>query len=692
MIKGRIQEFLLHPVFIGFILWLISVFFIPSLFLKYRIKHVKDEYTQNEKYMYFDLDSDNKSEKISVDLNDKGQTKIIIHKENRILDQYNLRYQPLSIDNIYIADYNHDGCFEFYVFTLNQDSIFLNILDPFRSLEILLKNRFVDLRRKAQNSTDAPEIKPVGMIKGRRKEFSDLVFCITTGFSRQPRNVYRYSVKEDSIIKSPESGIPIIDCNMSDINNDSIPELLLNLLASGNMDEKFPFTDRYAWLMVLNQELRFIFPPVQFGKDPSRLIVLPLKLEDKTRLVLLYDYFGVEKISSAFYLYDLKGNKIRDKSISEFENEYSNIISINNLPHQTFYFIKNRKSEVEELDSNFKAIKKITIPEIETGLPLACLDANLDGRKEYFFQGGGNRSLIITQEDFKDAIAFQYPGESVRPFIYQVLNPDAKPMLYLQFDGWGNLIRFEKNPFYYFKYPFYGLLYILLFTLISLIARLQKYRLSLKQETEKKIASLQMKAIKNQIDPHFTLNVLNSIGSLYATEQNREKADYIFGKYTRLIRETVISSDKVIISIEDELEFVKNYIDLERFRFNNVFDYSIDIEKNFDLRKKIPRMLIHTFVENAVKYGLKRDTGKNFLRISLSTMWKKYLIEIEDTGSTKSVDTKTESGTGKGLIIVNELIELFYKLERVQISYSIQDKVSSANVITGKRVSIVIPA
>ena len=131
---------------------------------------------------------------------------------------------------------------------------------------------------------------------------------------------------------------------------------------------------------------------------------------------------------------------------------------------------------------------------------------------------------------------------------------------------------------------------------------------------------------------------------------------------------------------------------MERFRCNNRFDYSIDIDKNFDLQKKIPRMLIHTFIENAIKYNLKRGGGKNFLNISLRTENKNYLIEIEDTGPPVRIDTKTESGTGKGLVIINELIELYYKLENIKISYSIKDKVSSGNETTGEIVSIVIPA
>ncbi|MFZ0280312.1 MAG: hypothetical protein WAL29_01575, partial [Bacteroidales bacterium] len=131
MVKGRFQELLLHPVFISLILWGIIMFFIPPLFSKYRIKHLSDEFTPvNVSYYYFDLDSDNKSEEISIDLNDAEQTKIIVSKDNKILDQYDIKHQPLSGNSVYFNDYNFDGYQEIYVFTMNQDSIFLNIIDP----------------------------------------------------------------------------------------------------------------------------------------------------------------------------------------------------------------------------------------------------------------------------------------------------------------------------------------------------------------------------------------------------------------------------------------------------------------------------------------------------------------------------------------------------------------------------------
>ena len=76
-------------------------------------------------------------------------------------------------------------------------------------------------------------------------------------------------IPEDSLVKSPMSAANPTGCLITDINNDSLPEFLLNVLATGNYDEDFPYTDEYSWLMVLDNKLKFLFPPVKFSEHPS---------------------------------------------------------------------------------------------------------------------------------------------------------------------------------------------------------------------------------------------------------------------------------------------------------------------------------------------------------------------------------------------------------------------------------------
>lgn len=695
MTKDKIKEYLIHPAFLTFILWLVVILVLPPLFPRYRIKHIKDEYTTtNSWYIYADFDSDGNSERISFDLNDAGQTKIIISRDNRVLNQYNLRYQTVKFwPTIFIDDINHDGFKEFFVHTMSDDSIFLNIIDPLKSRKIILKDRFIEKRNKVVNSTDIPQFNPVGTIECG-SDTKDFIFFIATGYSLQPRNVYRYSISKDSLLKSPASGAVIRKCQIFDITNDSRSEILMDVDATGNLGESFPFTDQYSWLMVLDENMQFLFPPVQFSENPSRVLILPLKQNDQMQMVVFCDYFGTENIKSAFYLFDNEGTKIGEKTIEDYEGHISRIFANDETGGLTFFFLRNNKAEIDEIDISFNILKTISIGGIDTYYgAINEIDADLDGSKEYIFKGEDMRSLVFIQNNFRYPVSWQYTKNTIEnPIISHVLKKDSKPILYLQFSDHGSYIRFEKNIFYYLRYPFYVSVYLAILSFIFLISRIQQYRLVQKQVTEKKIASLQMKSIKNQIDPHFTLNVLNAIGSLYATEKNRDRADYIFGKYARLIRQTVVSSDQIIVTLAEELDFVKNYVEIEQFRSENTFEYKIDIDESVDRQTKIPRMLIHTFVENAIKYGVRNRDEGGLLRILVKQSGNKIRITVEDNGPGIDQDEKSKSGTGRGLAILDELIELYFKVERSKITYSLENITSQGNQIFGTKALIEMPA
>jgi two-component sensor histidine kinase len=689
MIRTRLKEFGTHPVFLSLVQWVIIILFIPPLFSRYRVKQMKDEILPpNNMFIYCDLNGDNQSERISFDLNDTEQTNIQYTRNEKIIEQYNLRYHPQSEDFFYSGDYNNDGFMESYVFTISQDSIFLNIIDPLCLHKTIISSRFIDTWKKAAQSAYKPYIKPVEMLEVQGRKDRDFLFYINAGFSKQPRNVYRYLIREDSLIKSPESSVVIDKCFVSELDNRPDPELIMNLRATGNFSENSPFSDQFTWLMILDHNLKFLFSPLRICEYPSRILVLPLRLKNRTCLAVLLDYFGTENISSAFSLYDTEGNKIYDRKAEGFENAYSAIFPNQDNDMQTFYFMRNRKVEIVELDSNFRVLNTITIPGVERTEPVAQLDADMDGKKEYIFLGYNRKSLVITQSDFKFPVVYQYDTEFYTPVVTPVLIPGRDPLIFVQMNDYGIYLRFDKNPLYYLKYPFYAGIYIVVFLFITLIYHIQRYRLNQNLETEKRIASLQMKAIKNQIDPHFTLNILNAIGSLYATEENREKADYVFGKYAKMIRQTVISSDKIIVTLAEELEFVRNYLDLEKFRSNDSFQYIIEADPEADMQIKVPRMLIHTFAENAIKYGVRKRNNSGLLQIHIRKNEKACEITVEDNGPGLVRDELPEESTGKGLVIVKELADLYYRIEKSKISFSLQNIPGNGTLSLGTKAII----
>lgn len=687
--KAKLLNLVTHPAFISLVLWSIVLTLVKPLFPRYTVKQTNETDVWNYTNYFSDLDNDGQSETIRVQVSDKLQAEILVYRGNKIVDQYNVYNTVNAGVSLFVNDYDSDSSGECYLFTMNDDSVFLTVFDPIKRKGYLVYKRFIDLRGKSKQSVNIPSAGMVSMIDNKQTGNRDIVFYITCGFCMYPRNLYRYYIDADSLIRSPESGASITGCFAHDMNDDGYPEIIVNNQAAGNYNNEKPFSDQYTWLMVLNGNMDFVFPPIQLLKHPSFLATVPCYKEGGLKLVSLLNYAGTDTIASALYMFDAGGNMLAKSVISGSIRELAYIIPNRLNNYKTFFFVKNTETDIEEIDNSFITINKFKIPPIKNSRPVAEIDADGDGKSEFIFQGSGFKSLIIARSDFKSSVTLNFREPFVFNSVSRVLVKSEKPLIYLQSEDKGIFLRYSFNPLYYMKFPLYAAIYAAILIFIMLIFRLQRYRMRTREEMGKQMAMLQMKAIKNQLDPHFTLNVLNSIGSLYASEGSREQADYIFGKYARLIRETVISSDQIIIPLADEMEFIKNYIDLERFRCNNAFSYNIETGPGIDLSRKIPRMLIHTFVENSIKHGLKNAGGNGILKISVKSEPGRYIITIEDNNS--DTGRKDEKSTGKGLIIVKELAELYFRLEKVQIKYSLKPIMSGDNQIIGRIVRIEVP-
>jgi hypothetical protein len=687
----NLKEFLSRPIILSLVIWAAVSLSIHPGFNKYVIKKVSGDIAMNRtRYYYYDLDNDGASESISVDLNDTRQTKVMVRKGNMVLEQFNFKYQASGTDDLFAGDFNNDGSMECFLFTRGNDSILLNVFDPVKTRKTLISNRFIDLIHTATQSAEVPIIFPVGIYRNSGRINRDFVFFISAGFGLQPRRAYRYSPDTDLLIRSPHSSANINGCTAADINGDGLEEFIFNTSATDNAGDTATYSDHFSWLIVLDHNLRFLFPPVKVSKYPARLLAIPMKLKKNTGIVALNHYFGSDTIHSTFSLFDRKGNKLYEHDAGQIDNSSSYISGNTAGAKSTFCLVRNWQCEIDKIDTGFNIIKKSRIPEVIEASPFAKIDVDSDGSPEYFFLGRDSKYLIITRSDYSFPAVISINAEIDIPFITKIEQPGARPSLYLQFARHASIITYSRNPVYFFKYPFYAFLYILVFLVVTIIYGIQKYRTEMKLQTERKIAELQMKAIKNQVDPHFTLNILNAIGSLFQSENNKDKADYVFTKYTRLIREAVISSDQVIITLAEEIEFVRNFLDLEQFRRNNSFTYVISSGTDLDTSVKIPRMLIYTFAENSLKHGIGNMKSGGVLRIESCAIERKIRIIVEDNGP--GIEMSENSGnTGKGLSIVNEMIGLYFRLEKSRITYVLENLKNGEDEITGTRAVIEIP-
>ncbi|MCK4663591.1 MAG: histidine kinase [Bacteroidales bacterium] len=684
--KTKLINILTNPFFLALVISSVIIYFLPPVFDKYKVKLIEKSKNHGGSIIdYQDLDYDSFSEKILFVPNYPNKASVLVHTKNKIVDQWNFTGKLFYLIQHKFIDYDANNFKEVILFTYKNDSIFLNCFEPLAKNGIFVSDRFITTFKRVVGKKDF-NIEIVGFSDLNNDGFLEIIFYITTGFSRQPRNLFAYDIYKDKLLISPKSCTHIKNCILYDIDNDGFTEILVDNNAFGNCSKEFPYSDQYSWLMVFNHELDFYFEPVKIGVYPSAVQILPFNVKDKIFFVVLYKNWGLSDKPSSLQLYDINGKLLNERVLDKnIPDEYTSLISINEKGIQKL-FLMYSNGRVQQINNKLQTVKNKFIEGIYFGHPFT-IDADNDGENEFLFWGKDKQNLIITRSNFSNPVKIKMPNNSLESYSI-ILRGNEKPQIFFQCDNYRYLFEYFKNPLYYFKYLIYIGIYASVLLFILMLNKIQKHRIEQKYETEKKIAELQMKSIKNQTDPHFTLNIINSIGSLYQ-KRDIKRANYVFGKYAKMLRYTLLSSDNILHTLSHELEYVENYLLLEKFRLDNKFDFNIDIKKDIDTDFKIPKMLIHTFVENAIKHGLKHLKSNGKLEIIINKNENKYVINIKDNGiGRKKAKELSVFSTGRGMKILDQIIELYYNLQNIKINYEITDLYDNFNNPKGTEVLI----
>ena len=212
-------------------------------------------------------------------------------------------------------------------------------------------------------------------------------------------------------------------------------------------------------------------------------------------------------------------------------------------------------------------------------------------------------------------------------------------------------------------------------------------------ELHQKAIELEMQALRAQMNPHFIFNCLSSINRFIFKNDNKLASDYLT-RFSRLIRMVLMSSSKKLITLEDELEMLRLYLDLERLRFKDAFDYSITTTNIVDAGAIfIPPLLLQPFCENAVWHGLMHKETKGHLNIMISEEDKVLhcIIEDDGVGREKAAAYKSKSAESEksmGLEITTERLALLNKENNFSTFYKIEDLLNEHNEVVGTRVKI----
>lgn len=245
-----------------------------------------------------------------------------------------------------------------------------------------------------------------------------------------------------------------------------------------------------------------------------------------------------------------------------------------------------------------------------------------------------------------------------------------------------------------------GIIGVLLF--YNMRQRLKNQKLLTKKNEEvnkaklsEELLTLEMKALRAQMNPHFLFNSLNSINTMILNDEPESASRYL-SKFSRLVRLMLENSEQSKVSLKDELETLEAYIQLEAIRFNNKMDYKIELDAHIDKEETfLPSMVLQPFVENAIWHGLLHKNKKGLLTIEIKEKGDCLLCSIIDNGvgREKSLTLKKKGGLKKksmGIKITTDRLKLLTK-QKIKDVINIIDLKDSHNNALGTQVNIQIP-
>jgi two-component system LytT family sensor kinase len=165
----------------------------------------------------------------------------------------------------------------------------------------------------------------------------------------------------------------------------------------------------------------------------------------------------------------------------------------------------------------------------------------------------------------------------------------------------------------------------------------------------------QLEMLRYQLNPHFLFNALNSIRA--SIDEDAARAKQMITQLSEFLRFSLLNESAKKISLHEELEAVKNYLAIEKIRFENKLEINFEIEKRAE-DFKVPSFLLNPLVENAVKHGLTTSAKPLKINISASVSGEKLILEVSNSG--KLNGDSNDSGTKIGLKNVRERLEKLF--------------------------------
>ena len=661
---------------------------IPPLGSKYKVDIQPGQKFPGQSF-FADLNSDSISEEIRVGKGVPLYHIIVLDTDHNIFDQWNLKdnIDP-DMSEAFVANYDDDKFKEIYIFTYKDDSLFLNINEFFEPGGTKLERIFIT-KIAVVNQKVTSTVGPAGFFDENRDGKKEFYFTIATGFGLEPRRLYSFDINNRLLKSSEFTGVISQFPTMVDSNGDNKPEIFGLMSASGNYRTRTPFSDSSTWFMVFKTDLKFDFPPIQFYGYTNLLEIRNYKNDNFKGYILFHRTASVDSsvMKPRIMLYTTNGNLVRYRPLSDFGfgNQFISMV----LKHKGLDKIYLLDKDFIELNSNLEIVKKIKSP-FHSYYYAFNEDIDFDGEKEIILYSDEEEKIAIYNSGLQKYTEFKFKAPSLYFKFSDYVSKNLEHKLYLKSGEKTYFLTLKRNNLVYLGYLAYPGIYFSFFLFILLIKKINTDQIQQKESLNRRLVRLQLQGIKSQLDPHFTFNTLNSVASLIYSEERQAAYDYM-NKFTQLLRGMINDAERIYRSVSEEIQFVITYLDLEKLRFGEKFNYRIDIGEGVTQKEQVPKLVLQTFAENAIKHGIVPSEKGGTLLIRVERNNEDLKLTIEDNGIGRDQAAGQSTSTGKGIKLTSEFYDILNQINDKPIRLIITDLYNEKGNPAGTRVEVWVP-
>ncbi|MFW5773733.1 MAG: histidine kinase [Tangfeifania sp.] len=584
-----------------------------------------------------------------------------------------------------VFDIDRDGYSELLFFTTRNDSIFFNAYS-FKTFHLSIDHHFFNtFEKKRKNYAFQSEFSEFGDFN--RDNNDELFFWFDAGFGLYPRGIFKMDFPSLKVTSSPTEHMHLHFSAFKDLNSDGIPEILTESGAPNNSFFSHKYTDSVSYITVLDYNLNFLFEPITAGAEYSAVKCIPARKNNSWFYALLRSRSNNQEPLKLLVI-DKEGEILSERAWKNFgihENRPTKIYSVNDVPW--IVFDNAGRFELTKSLSKIPGQLKLSRNDFDNTFILA--DLNEDGYDGIISWNKKQQIRIYNKKenvytDFKSPINIK-THLNVFPFLK---NGEIVKYMFASRTGYF-FVNYTRNKNYCLKYLLWFLVFILIGGTIRLLFYFQKRAIEKKWHLEKQLSELRFNAVKNQLNPHFLFNSLNSVACMI-NEGHKNEAYNFLTINSRMIQRVLDDSKNVKRTLKDEIQFTRDYLKIQEYRFDGRFYTEFKIHPEADLDFYVPKMCIHTYVENALKHGFRNTKKGGKLTVEISPLKKGVFIAISDNGIGRKEAAKYKDSTGHGLKTMEEFYTLFEKYHGYRIKKRIIDRIGQKDTATGTRVELKI--